>query len=30
MGRSEPCILFAQSFVHSQLDEYVDEVSDLF
>lgn len=26
MGRSEPCILFAQSFVHSQLDEYVDEV----
>ena len=27
MGRSEPCVLFAQSFVHSQLDEYVDEVS---
>ncbi|XP_038985471.1 protein virilizer homolog isoform X2 [Phoenix dactylifera] len=26
MGRPEPCVLFAQSFVHSQLDEYVDEV----
>lgn len=27
MGRRpEPCILFAQTFVHSQLDEYVDEV----
>ncbi|WOL04309.1 hypothetical protein Cni_G13030 [Canna indica] len=26
MGRSEPCVLFAQSFIHSQLDEYVDEV----
>ncbi|XP_073107829.1 protein virilizer homolog isoform X2 [Elaeis guineensis] len=26
MGRPEPCLLFAQSFVHSQLDEYVDEV----
>lgn len=27
MGRAEPCILFAQSFVHSQLDEYADEVT---
>ncbi|KAJ0980701.1 hypothetical protein J5N97_008956 [Dioscorea zingiberensis] len=26
MGRPEPCILFAHSFIHSQLDEYVDEV----
>ncbi|ONK69373.1 uncharacterized protein A4U43_C05F22180 [Asparagus officinalis] len=27
MGRRpEPCILFAQTFVHPQLDEYVDEV----
>lgn len=26
MGRPEPCVLFAQSFVHSQLDEHVDEV----
>ncbi|GMH23020.1 hypothetical protein Nepgr_024863 [Nepenthes gracilis] len=26
MGRPEPCILFAQTFVHPQLDEYVDEV----
>ncbi|KAJ6813815.1 uncharacterized protein M6B38_141565 [Iris pallida] len=26
MGRPEPCILFAQTFSHSQLDEYVDEV----
>ncbi|XP_010543864.1 PREDICTED: uncharacterized protein LOC104816640 [Tarenaya hassleriana] len=26
MGRSEPCVLFAQTFVHPQLDEYVDEV----
>lgn len=26
MGRPEPCVLFAQTFVHSQLDEYVDEV----
>lgn len=28
MGRRpEPCILFAQTFIHSQLDDYVDEVS---
>lgn len=26
MGRPEPCVLFAQTFVHPQLDEYVDEV----
>ncbi|KFK37991.1 hypothetical protein AALP_AA3G056000 [Arabis alpina] len=26
MVRSEPCVLFAQTFVHPQLDEYVDEV----
>ncbi|KAK1274402.1 hypothetical protein QJS04_geneDACA022688 [Acorus gramineus] len=26
MSRPEPCVLFAQSFVHSQLGEYVDEV----
>ncbi|KAK2995796.1 hypothetical protein RJ640_026563, partial [Escallonia rubra] len=26
MGRPEPCVLFAHTFVHSQLDEYVDEV----
>lgn len=26
MGRPEPCVLFAQSFVHHQLDEHVDEV----
>lgn len=26
MGRPEPCVLFAQSFVHPQLDEHVDEV----
>ncbi|CAK9141127.1 unnamed protein product [Ilex paraguariensis] len=26
MGRPEPCVLFAQNFVHPQLDEYVDEV----
>ncbi|XP_010247298.1 PREDICTED: uncharacterized protein LOC104590359 [Nelumbo nucifera] len=26
MGRPEPGILFAQTFVHPQLDEYVDEV----
>ncbi|ERN00963.1 uncharacterized protein LOC18429037 [Amborella trichopoda] len=26
MGRPEPCVLFAHSFVHSHLDEYVDEV----
>ncbi|XP_052200578.1 protein virilizer homolog [Diospyros lotus] len=26
MGRPEPCVLFSQTFVHSQLDEYVDEV----
>ncbi|MQL89229.1 hypothetical protein Taro_021801, partial [Colocasia esculenta] len=26
MGRPEPCVLFAHSFVHAQLDEYVDEV----
>ncbi|XP_059646578.1 protein virilizer homolog [Cornus florida] len=26
MGRTEPCVLFAQTFVHPQLDEYVDEV----
>ncbi|KAL1813356.1 hypothetical protein ACET3Z_023421 [Daucus carota] len=27
MGRPEPCILFSQTFVHNQLDEYVDEVT---
>ncbi|XP_004497651.1 protein virilizer homolog isoform X2 [Cicer arietinum] len=26
MGRPEPCVLFSQTFVHSHLDEYVDEV----
>nr|XP_016486885.1 PREDICTED: uncharacterized protein LOC107807102 isoform X3 [Nicotiana tabacum] len=26
MGRPEPCVLFAQTFVQPQLDEYVDEV----
>ncbi|CAN8260343.1 unnamed protein product [Cochlearia groenlandica] len=26
MVRSEPCVLFSQTFVHPQLDEYVDEV----
>ncbi|KAK8934706.1 hypothetical protein KSP39_PZI014422 [Platanthera zijinensis] len=26
MGRPEPCVLFAQTFTHPQLDEYVDEV----
>ncbi|KAI8562895.1 hypothetical protein RHMOL_Rhmol03G0070900 [Rhododendron molle] len=26
MVRPEPCVLFSQTFVHSQLDEYVDEV----
>ncbi|CAM8891743.1 unnamed protein product [Rhodiola kirilowii] len=26
MVRPEPCVLFAQTFVHNQLDEYVDEV----
>ncbi|RDX63447.1 hypothetical protein CR513_58123, partial [Mucuna pruriens] len=26
MGRPEPCIAFAQTFVHPHLDEYVDEV----
>ncbi|KAK2454634.1 protein virilizer protein [Trifolium repens] len=26
MGRPDPCVLFAHTFVHSQLDEYVDEV----
>ncbi|KAK3028735.1 hypothetical protein RJ639_037758, partial [Escallonia herrerae] len=26
MGRPEPCVLFAHTFVHSQLDEFVDEV----
>lgn len=26
MGRPEPCVLFAQTFVHPLLDEYVDEV----
>eukprot|EP01018_Ginkgo_biloba_P030944 Gb_24781 [translate_table: standard] len=26
MGRPEPCVLFAQSFIHPHLDEYVDEV----
>ncbi|XP_050380186.1 protein virilizer homolog [Argentina anserina] len=26
MGRPEPCVLFAQTFVHPHLDEYVDEV----
>ena len=27
MGRPEPVVLFAQTILHSQLDEYVDEVS---
>ncbi|XXG70875.1 hypothetical protein AAC387_Pa07g0258 [Persea americana] len=26
MGRPEPCVLFAQSFIHPHLNEYVDEV----
>ncbi|KAL2463984.1 embryo defective [Forsythia ovata] len=26
MGRPEPCVLFAQTFVHPNLKEYVDEV----
>ena len=26
MGRPEPVVLFAQTILHSQLDEYVDEV----
>ncbi|KAJ8536636.1 hypothetical protein K7X08_035037 [Anisodus acutangulus] len=26
MGRPEPCVLFAHTFLHAQLDEYVDEV----
>ncbi|KAJ3682983.1 hypothetical protein LUZ60_013210 [Juncus effusus] len=26
MGRPDPCVLFAQTILHSQLDEYVDEV----
>ncbi|CAL1370673.1 unnamed protein product [Linum trigynum] len=26
MVRPEPCVLFSQTFVHPQLDEYVDEV----
>ncbi|GAU28853.1 hypothetical protein TSUD_21900 [Trifolium subterraneum] len=26
MGRPEPCVLFAHTFVHTHLDEYVDEV----
>ncbi|KAJ7957710.1 Embryo defective protein [Quillaja saponaria] len=26
MGRPEPCVVFAQTFVHPHLDEYVDEV----
>ncbi|XP_030553813.1 protein virilizer homolog [Rhodamnia argentea] len=26
MGRPEPCVLFAQTFAHPHLDEYVDEV----
>ncbi|EEF38272.1 conserved hypothetical protein [Ricinus communis] len=26
MGRPEPCVLFSQTFIHPQLDEYVDEV----
>ncbi|KAF7851934.1 hypothetical protein BT93_L1646 [Corymbia citriodora subsp. variegata] len=26
MGRPEPCVLFAQTFAHPNLDEYVDEV----
>ncbi|KAI3829915.1 hypothetical protein L1987_04047 [Smallanthus sonchifolius] len=26
MGRPEPSVLFAQTFAHAQLDEYVDEV----
>ncbi|KAE8715294.1 mitochondrial arginine transporter BAC1-like [Hibiscus syriacus] len=26
MGRPEPCVLFSQTFVHTHLDEYVDEV----
>ncbi|KAK4362634.1 hypothetical protein RND71_017875 [Anisodus tanguticus] len=27
MGRPEPCVLFAHTFLHPQLDEYVDEVA---
>ncbi|KAJ4781842.1 embryo defective 2016 [Rhynchospora pubera] len=27
MGRPEPCVLFAQTILHSQLEEYVDEVT---
>ncbi|XP_073157771.1 protein virilizer homolog isoform X2 [Henckelia pumila] len=26
MGRTEPCVLYAHTFVHPHLDEYVDEV----
>ncbi|XWS66566.1 hypothetical protein CRYUN_Cryun05aG0210500 [Craigia yunnanensis] len=26
MGRAEPCVLFSQTFIHTHLDEYVDEV----
>ncbi|CAA3007875.1 Hypothetical predicted protein [Olea europaea subsp. europaea] len=26
MGRPEPCVLFAQTFAHPNLKEYVDEV----
>ncbi|KAF6147683.1 hypothetical protein GIB67_003014 [Kingdonia uniflora] len=26
MGRPDPCVLFAQTFTHQQLDEFVDEV----
>ena len=29
MGRPEPVVLFAQTILHSQLDEYVDEVRAL-
>ena len=30
MGRPEPCVLFAQSFIHPHLNEYVDEVKSPF
>ncbi|KAL6521191.1 hypothetical protein OROGR_017760 [Orobanche gracilis] len=26
MGRPEPCVLYAHTFVHPHLDEYVDEM----
>ena len=30
MGRAEPCVLFSQTFIHTHLDEYVDEVTLFF